>query len=201
MRSASSCSVAMCRVNVCTAAIVGAAVRHTALAQGRRAAGGRQMRRSTVHGAARQSGSRGGAHVAAVQDQPVVRVRRDRARAPLPAGPLRPSAASRPAPGRCGCATRKMCVSTAIVGSPKATLSTTLAVLRPTPGSACSASRVARHLAAVPLDRMRQVSIRCLALVRYRPIVRMCSRQALRRRARASSAASARPGTARAWPC
>ena len=37
--------------------------------------------------------------------------------------------------------TRKMCVSTAIVGSPKAMLSTTLAVLRPTPGSASSASR------------------------------------------------------------
>ena len=38
-------------------------------------------------------------------------------------------------------ATRKICVSTAIVGSPKATLSTTFAVLRPTPGSASSASR------------------------------------------------------------
>src|SRR5262245_8382803 len=38
--------------------------------------------------------------------------------------------------------TRKMWVSTAMVGSPKATLSTTLAVLRPTPGSASSASRV-----------------------------------------------------------
>ena len=37
--------------------------------------------------------------------------------------------------------TRKTCVSTAMVGSPKATLSTTFAVLRPTPGSASSASR------------------------------------------------------------
>src|SRR3546814_8931617 len=38
-------------------------------------------------------------------------------------------------------ATRKICVSTAMVGSPKAMLSTTLAVLRPTPGRRCSASR------------------------------------------------------------
>jgi len=36
---------------------------------------------------------------------------------------------------------RKTWVSTASVGSPKATLSTTLAVLRPTPGKASSASR------------------------------------------------------------
>ncbi len=36
--------------------------------------------------------------------------------------------------------TRKMCVSTAMVGQPKAVLSTTLAVLRPTPGSASSAA-------------------------------------------------------------
>ena len=42
--------------------------------------------------------------------------------------------------------TRKMCVSTAMVGWPKATFSTTLAVLRPTPGKASSASRW-RHLA------------------------------------------------------
>ena len=39
------------------------------------------------------------------------------------------------------CATRNTCVSTASVGSPKAVLSTTLAVLRPTPGRASSASR------------------------------------------------------------
>src|SRR6185437_1693705 len=37
--------------------------------------------------------------------------------------------------------TRKMWVSTAMVGSPKATFSTKLAVLRPTPGSASRASR------------------------------------------------------------
>ena len=39
-------------------------------------------------------------------------------------------------------ATRKTCVSTARVDSPKATFSTTFAVLRPTPGRASSASRV-----------------------------------------------------------
>jgi hypothetical protein len=48
---------------------------------------------------------------------------------------------------------RKMWVSTAMVGSPKAMFITTFAVLRPTPGSASSASR-ARHLAAVLLDQL-----------------------------------------------
>ena len=37
--------------------------------------------------------------------------------------------------------TRNTCVSTAMVGSPNAMLSTTFAVLRPTPGSASNASR------------------------------------------------------------
>jgi hypothetical protein len=46
-----------------------------------------------------------------------------------------------------------MWVSTAMVGSPKAMLSTTLAVLRPTPGRASSASRSLRHLAAVALEQ------------------------------------------------
>ena len=81
------------------------------------------------------------ADVAAVQDQPVVRVLRnsgghdlhqlvlDRAHVLPGASPVR-------------LATRKMCVSTAIVGSPNAVLRTTFAVLRPTPGSASSASRV-----------------------------------------------------------
>ncbi len=54
-------------------------------------------------------------------------------------------------------ATRKTCVSTAIVGSPKATLSTTLAVLRPTPGRVCSASRVRGTWPPCRSTRMRQV--------------------------------------------
>ena len=57
------------------------------------------------------------------------------ASAPPPAGPCR-------APSPVRLPMRKMCVSTAMVGSPNAMLSTTLAVLRPTPGNACSASRV-----------------------------------------------------------
>ena len=62
---------------------------------------------------------------------------------------------SPPRAGRCPGAspvrlpTRNTCVSTAMVGSPKATFKTTLAVLRPTPGSASSAARGARHLAAM----------------------------------------------------
>ena len=66
----------------------------------------------------------------------------------------RPSRGSRPGAMPVRLATRKMWVSTAIVGSPKAMLRTTLAVLRPTPGSASSASRVARHLAAMLGDEL-----------------------------------------------
>ena len=51
-------------------------------------------------------------------------------------------------------ATRKMCVSTAIAGTPNAVLSTTLAVLRPTPGSASSASRLC---GTSPLCRAREL--------------------------------------------
>ena len=76
----------------------------------------------------------------------------------IPAGMTRSSSSStarglapRASPVRL--ATRNTCVSTASVGSPKATLSTTFAVLRPTPGNASSASRVARHLAAVTLHQ------------------------------------------------
>ena len=49
-------------------------------------------------------------------------------------------------------ATRKMWVSTANVPSPNAAFSTTFAVLRPTPGSACSSSRV-RHLSGMAFDQ------------------------------------------------
>ena len=52
---------------------------------------------------------------------------------------------------------RKMCVSTAMVGWPKAMLSTTFAVLRPTPGSVDQLVAVCRHLAAMVADqRLRQ---------------------------------------------
>ena len=81
------------------------------------------------------------ADVAPVQDQPMMRVQLVgvgddllRARPRRPRGVL---------PGASGMRfeTRKICVSTAIVGWPKAMLSTTLAVLRPTPGSVSSSSR------------------------------------------------------------
>ena len=49
-------------------------------------------------------------------------------------------------------ATRKMCVSTAIVGSPKAEFMTTFAVLRPTPGRRFERRAFARHFAAVPRE-------------------------------------------------
>ncbi|CDG97885.1 hypothetical protein XBP1_2830044 [Xenorhabdus bovienii str. puntauvense] len=67
--------------------------------------------------------------------------------------------------------TRKICVSTAIVGQPKAVFKTTLAVLRPTPGSA---SRAARSSGTSPWcfsNKMRQVLITFSALVLYNPMV------------------------------
>ena len=62
--------------------------------------------------------------------------------------------------------TRKTCVSTAIVSFPNATLSTTLAVLRPTPGSASSASRDRGTLPPCSATRRRDSSTTFFALPR-----------------------------------
>ncbi len=70
---------------------------------------------------------------------------------------------------------RKMWVSTAMVGSPKAALSTTLAVLRPTPGSSSSASRVRGTWPPCLFEQDAAGCSRCLALLRYRPMVLICS--------------------------
>ena len=59
----------------------------------------------------------------------------------------------------------KICVSTAIVSSPKATFRTTFAVLRPTPGRASKASRSRGHF-PVPLDDAFESASTFLALVR-----------------------------------
>ena len=48
---------------------------------------------------------------------------------------------------------RNRCVSTAMVGSPKMMFKTTLAVLRPTPGSASKGFAFARNLAAMFLHQ------------------------------------------------
>ena len=64
---------------------------------------------------------------------------------------------------------RKRCVSTAMVGSPNAMLRTTLAVLRPTPGSASSASREARHRAVVLRDQLLRQRDDVLRLVAIKP--------------------------------
>ena len=72
-------------------------------------------------------------------------------------------------------ATRKMCVSTAIVGCPNAVLRITFAVLRPTPGSASSASRDSGTLPPCCSSRMRHISMTFFAFVLYRPIVLMYS--------------------------
>ncbi len=68
-------------------------------------------------------------------------------------------------------ATRKIWVSTAMVGWPKAVFRITLAVLRPTPGSASSAARSAGTSPPWRSSSSRQVSIRWRALLRYRPMV------------------------------
>ena len=70
-------------------------------------------------------------------------------------------------------ATRKMCVSTAMVGSPKAVLSTTFAVLRPTPGRLSSASRERGTSPAYRSSRIRQVAMTFFALALNRPMVDM----------------------------
>ncbi len=67
--------------------------------------------------------------------------------------------------------TRKMCVSTAMVGQPKAVFSTTLAVLRPTPGSASSAALSSGTSPLCCSNRMRQVLMTFSALLLNRPIV------------------------------
>ena len=72
--------------------------------------------------------------------------------------------------------TRKMWVSTAIVGSPKAMLSTTFAVLRPTPGSASSASRVRGTSPACSSTSFFDKATTFFALVRKRPMVFTSSR-------------------------
>ncbi len=73
-------------------------------------------------------------------------------------------------------ATRKMWVSTAMVGSPKATLRTTLAVLRPTPGRDSRSSR--RRGTSPPCfsTSVRAMRMMFFDLVLNRPMVRMESR-------------------------
>jgi hypothetical protein len=112
------------------------------------------------------------AGVAAVQDQPVVRILAKFRRHELDELALDfVHILARCKAGAVG--DRKMCVSTAMVGWPKAVLRTTLAVLRPTPGKASSASRDSGTSPPCSSIRMRQVSMTFLALVRYRPMVWM----------------------------
>ncbi len=66
-----------------------------------------------------------------------------------------------------------MCVSTAIVGSPKAVFRITLAVLRPTPGSASSALRSAGTCEPWRSISSAQVAITFFALLLNRPMWRM----------------------------
>src|SRR5450759_5224732 len=71
---------------------------------------------------------------------------------------------------------RKMWVSTAMVGSPNAILSTTLAVLRPTPGSASSASRARGTCPPCSATSRSDNSTTFLALLRNSPMVLISSR-------------------------
>ena len=118
--------------------------------------------------------------------------RRARASAARP----RPRARSSPGASPVRFATRNMCVSTAIVGWPNAVFRITLAVLRPTPGSASSASRSSRHLAAVLVDQHAGRSRRCSSPCPGRGRSTSRRPRARRRRARGSPAACSRPRTA-----
>ena len=66
-----------------------------------------------------------------------------------------------------------MCVSTAMVGCPKAVLRTTFAVLRPTPGSASSSSRVRGTSPPWRSTSSRAIAATFAALALYRPMVLM----------------------------
>ena len=68
-----------------------------------------------------------------------------------------------------------MWVSTAITGSPNTVLSTTLAVLRPTPGRASSAARSCGTSPPWRSSSWRDSATMFLALLRNRPMVLMCS--------------------------
>ena len=72
-------------------------------------------------------------------------------------------------------ATRKMWVSTAIAGSRNQVLSTTFAVLRPTPGRLSSAARDDGTSPPNRSTRIAESFITCRALLRKSPMVRMCS--------------------------
>ena len=65
--------------------------------------------------------------------------------------------------------TRNKCVSTAIVGSPKALFKTTLAVLRPTPGKCLQSLSAMRHLATMMLDQRLRQRDHILGLVAIEP--------------------------------
>ncbi len=62
-----------------------------------------------------------------------------------------------------------------MVGSPKAMLSTTLAVLRPTPGSVSSSARVRGTVPPNSATSFFDSATTFLALVRKRPMVRISS--------------------------
>ena len=69
--------------------------------------------------------------------------------------------------------TRKMWVSTAMVAWPNAMLSTTLAVLRPTPGNASSASRNGGTMPPCSAMSFSDSAMTFFALVLKRPMVLM----------------------------
>ena len=98
----------------------------------------------------------GDADVAAVQDQPVVGVELVGRRAPGPRGRARPRRRRGRGAMPVRLATRKTWVSTAIAGSLNQVLSTTLAVLRPTPGRLWSAAREAGTSPPKSSARMRR---------------------------------------------
>ncbi len=71
--------------------------------------------------------------------------------------------------------TRKICVSTACAGWPKAQDSTTLAVLRPTPGRLVQGGAAVGHLPGVIVDQDARQGDDALGLLTIKPMVLICS--------------------------
>ena len=125
------------------------------LRAGRRVTRWRRLRDTRTGRRWRRWGSRGArlADVAAVQDQPVVGVLQEFLRHALQQPRPRPRARSCRARARCGWRRGRCACPPPWSAAPNAVFRITLAVLRPTPGSASRLSRSRGHLAAVLLEQ------------------------------------------------
>ena len=123
------------------------------------------------HGADRAFGFARFADVAAVQQQPVMRVQQEFRRHALAAAAPRPRAACRRARARAGSRRGRYACRPASSACRRRCSSTTFAVLRPTPGSSSSASRCCGTAPPCFSSRIRHVARMFFTLPGYSPIV------------------------------